>query len=289
VSGSSLPVTLTLPNHPAHGGHGSWRTLLTSPPCRKLNESSSKVEDPAVLKLPLCTPKVKKITLHFPLGLEVVARNMKGVTIKDALDAIHKQFKKRVSILLPLSFAPSVSPMSKHGLCRHTHPTSMLTSHPGRRRVREAVPSRLRVGPRGVLHPLRRPPGRAAHLLHVRRRRRRQEEEEQERHPRGGLIVNDSPPSLTSTLLHTSARGLWLSTRVRALQHRYGKSERVRFGRCSLRIVGAVCGRCVVRWRMRMFIVGLSRIMHCGGTCLYMSVYVGYREAVWVAGMRPTQ
>jgi hypothetical protein len=65
---------------------------------RKLNESSSKVEDPAVLKLPLCTPKVKKITLHFPLGLEVVARNMKGVTIKDALDAIHKQFKKRVCI-----------------------------------------------------------------------------------------------------------------------------------------------------------------------------------------------
>jgi len=61
----------------------------------KLNESSSKVEDPAVLKLPLCLPKVKKITLHFPLGLEVTARNMKGVTIKDALDAIHKQFKKR--------------------------------------------------------------------------------------------------------------------------------------------------------------------------------------------------
>ncbi|KAF1919942.1 hypothetical protein BDU57DRAFT_527848 [Ampelomyces quisqualis] len=61
----------------------------------KLNESSSRVEDPAVLMLPLCTPKVKKITLHFPLGLEVTARNMKGVTIKDALDAIHKQFKKR--------------------------------------------------------------------------------------------------------------------------------------------------------------------------------------------------
>ncbi|EAT83749.1 hypothetical protein HBI56_063390 [Parastagonospora nodorum] len=61
----------------------------------KLNESSSKVEDPAVLKLPLCLPKLKKITLHFPLGLEVTARNMKGVTIKDALDAIHKQFKKR--------------------------------------------------------------------------------------------------------------------------------------------------------------------------------------------------
>jgi len=61
----------------------------------KLNDSPSKVEDPAVLKLYLTEPKVKKITLHFPLGLEVVARNLKGVTIKDALDAIHKQFKKR--------------------------------------------------------------------------------------------------------------------------------------------------------------------------------------------------
>lgn len=50
------------------------------------------------MKLPLTEPKLKSITLHFPLGLEVTARNMKGVTIKDALDAIHKQFKKRVSI-----------------------------------------------------------------------------------------------------------------------------------------------------------------------------------------------
>jgi hypothetical protein len=86
---------------------------------RKLNESPTKVEDPAVLKLPLCLPKVKKITLHFPLGLEVVARNMKGVTIKDALDAIHKQFKKRVSI----SFFPSASAVV---------PSSMLISAPGR-------------------------------------------------------------------------------------------------------------------------------------------------------------
>jgi hypothetical protein len=39
---------------------------------------------------------VKKIDLHFPLGLEVTARNLKGVTIKDALDAIYKQFKKKV-------------------------------------------------------------------------------------------------------------------------------------------------------------------------------------------------
>ncbi|KAL1638225.1 hypothetical protein SLS56_000033 [Neofusicoccum ribis] len=47
------------------------------------------------LKKPLVTPLVKKIDLHFPLGLEVTARNLKGVTIKDALDAIYKQFKKK--------------------------------------------------------------------------------------------------------------------------------------------------------------------------------------------------
>jgi hypothetical protein len=63
---------------------------------RKLNKSPSTVEDKEFLKKPLCTPMVKKIDLHFPLGLEVTARNLKGVTIKDALDAIHKQFKKKV-------------------------------------------------------------------------------------------------------------------------------------------------------------------------------------------------
>lgn len=50
-----------------------------------------------MLKKLLCNPPIKKIDLHFPLGLEVTARNMKGVTIKDALDAIHKQYKKKVS------------------------------------------------------------------------------------------------------------------------------------------------------------------------------------------------
>jgi len=60
------------------------------------------VDDPAVLKKMLTTPPVKKIDLHFPLGLEVSARNLKGVTIKDALDAIHKQFKKKVALPNPL-------------------------------------------------------------------------------------------------------------------------------------------------------------------------------------------
>lgn len=61
----------------------------------KLNTSPSTVDEKEVLKKLLCTPPIKKIDLHFPLGLEVTARNMKGVTIKDALDAIYKQFKKK--------------------------------------------------------------------------------------------------------------------------------------------------------------------------------------------------
>jgi len=63
---------------------------------RKLNTSPSTVEDKEVLKKLLVNPPIRKIDLHFPLGLEVTARNLKGVTIKDALEAIHKQFKKKV-------------------------------------------------------------------------------------------------------------------------------------------------------------------------------------------------
>ncbi|KAM5361231.1 hypothetical protein ACJZ2D_013247 [Fusarium nematophilum] len=61
----------------------------------KINTSPNTIEDPAILKLPLSKPLIKKIDLHFPLGKEVTARNLKGVTIKDALDAIHKAYKKR--------------------------------------------------------------------------------------------------------------------------------------------------------------------------------------------------
>lgn len=72
---------------------------------RKINTSPSTVEDKDYLKKLLTTPPVKKIDLHFPLGLEVTARNMKGVTIKDALDAIHKPYKKRVCRPLHLSLS----------------------------------------------------------------------------------------------------------------------------------------------------------------------------------------
>jgi hypothetical protein len=49
----------------------------------------------------LTTPPVKKIDIEFPLGMTVTARNLKGVTIKDALDAMHKPYKKRVSHACP--------------------------------------------------------------------------------------------------------------------------------------------------------------------------------------------
>lgn len=61
----------------------------------KINQSSATVEDHAILSLPLTKPLIRKIDLHFPLGKEVTARNLKGVTIKDALDAIYKAYKKR--------------------------------------------------------------------------------------------------------------------------------------------------------------------------------------------------
>lgn len=61
----------------------------------KLNTSPNTIEDKDILKMYLVTPPVKKIDLVWPLGLSVTARNLKGVTVKDALDAIYKQFKKK--------------------------------------------------------------------------------------------------------------------------------------------------------------------------------------------------
>ncbi len=89
---------------PARYSPIQWpNVILIKPLCRKLNTSPASLDDKDVLKKPLCVPMVKKVDLHFPLGLEVTARNLKGVTIKDALDAIYKQFKKKVISLLSLS------------------------------------------------------------------------------------------------------------------------------------------------------------------------------------------
>jgi hypothetical protein len=80
---------------------------LTNP--RKLNTSPASLDEKDVMKKFLTKPPVKKIDLHFPLGLEVTARNLKGVTIKDALDAIYKQFKKKVPTkTLDLPIYPSL-------------------------------------------------------------------------------------------------------------------------------------------------------------------------------------
>ncbi|KAK4560376.1 hypothetical protein LTR86_005572 [Recurvomyces mirabilis] len=61
----------------------------------KINTATSTIDDKEALAKLLCHPPIKKIDLHFPLGLEVTARNNKGVTVKDACDAIYKQFKKK--------------------------------------------------------------------------------------------------------------------------------------------------------------------------------------------------
>ncbi|KAF3761968.1 hypothetical protein M406DRAFT_358165 [Cryphonectria parasitica EP155] len=70
----------------------------------KINTSPNTVEDKDILKLHLTEPPIKKIDLHFPLGLEVTARNLKGVTIKDAMDAIHKPYKKKQDDELPEAY-----------------------------------------------------------------------------------------------------------------------------------------------------------------------------------------
>jgi len=73
------------------------------------------LEDPekGFLKKMLTEPPVKKIDLHFPLGLEVSARNLRGVTIKDALDAIYKQFRKKVSLLSQPHHQPQLQAYQK--------------------------------------------------------------------------------------------------------------------------------------------------------------------------------
>jgi hypothetical protein len=70
-------------------------------PFRMVNTSPSPdhVEDPAVLDEFLTEPPVKRIDLWFELGdTSVSASNFRGVTIKDALKAIHKRYKTKVNL-----------------------------------------------------------------------------------------------------------------------------------------------------------------------------------------------
>ena len=61
----------------------------------KINTSPTTVEEKDILAKPLVTPLVRAVDLHFQHGVVLTARNRNGVTIKDALDAIYKQNKKR--------------------------------------------------------------------------------------------------------------------------------------------------------------------------------------------------
>lgn len=63
---------------------------------RKINTSPTTVDEKDILTKLLVTPAIRAIELHFKHGLVVHARNKNGVTIKDALDAIHHKYKKRV-------------------------------------------------------------------------------------------------------------------------------------------------------------------------------------------------
>lgn len=85
------PSTITSKTH-----NTTYLTFLVSN--RRINTNPNTIADPDLLKIPLCQPPLKKIDLVWPSGLTVAARNMKGVTIKDALDAIYKQFKKKVGL-----------------------------------------------------------------------------------------------------------------------------------------------------------------------------------------------
>ncbi|KAH8649123.1 hypothetical protein BX600DRAFT_529618 [Xylariales sp. PMI_506] len=61
----------------------------------KINTSPTTIEEKEILNKLLINPPVKRIDIHFPLGMVVTARKNSGVTIKDALDAIHKPYKKK--------------------------------------------------------------------------------------------------------------------------------------------------------------------------------------------------
>jgi len=62
----------------------------------KMNTSPGSLEDGINLDVPLTNPPLKAVQIWFPTGLHCTARNLrKGVTIKDALKAIHKMYHKK--------------------------------------------------------------------------------------------------------------------------------------------------------------------------------------------------
>ena len=74
--------------------------ILTLEIGRRINTSPTSIDEPQILNIHLVDPPVRSIDLH--LGNNIVVRtgnNRNGVTIKDAMNAIYKQFKKKVSYL----------------------------------------------------------------------------------------------------------------------------------------------------------------------------------------------
>ncbi|KAL6890691.1 hypothetical protein GGI43DRAFT_415515 [Trichoderma evansii] len=69
--------------------------LETQQTAWKINQRPKDLDNDQLLTVSLTTPPIKSITLKFPHGKEVVARNMKGLTIGDAMSAIYKANKNR--------------------------------------------------------------------------------------------------------------------------------------------------------------------------------------------------
>ncbi|KAM0265693.1 hypothetical protein ACHAQJ_000127 [Trichoderma viride] len=61
----------------------------------KINQRPKDLDNDQLLQMSLTQPPIKSITLKFPHGKEVVARNLKGLTIGDALSTIYKANKNR--------------------------------------------------------------------------------------------------------------------------------------------------------------------------------------------------
>ncbi|KAK6539026.1 hypothetical protein TWF694_010573 [Orbilia ellipsospora] len=61
----------------------------------KINTSPSTINEPELLKKFITKPPVKSVELLTDTNMHFTARNLKGVTYKDCLDVIHKQYKKK--------------------------------------------------------------------------------------------------------------------------------------------------------------------------------------------------
>lgn len=61
----------------------------------KINTSPMTLQEPDIMKKMATSPPMSKLDLRFPLGLTCTVRNKKGITVKDCLDVLWKQFRKK--------------------------------------------------------------------------------------------------------------------------------------------------------------------------------------------------